>query len=215
MPASKSLPARPSLESLRKQAGRLARDTAADDAAAISRARAQLPDVALPLSRRDAQLVVAREYGYAGWQDLTGEVARRSGNGLAWAAAQAERAIHDDDIEALKRLLAEYPALLTWEIARGGLLALAAISYGDSFDPARERQFTRPRCVELLLDAGMTVGPTVPEGVLADRRVPVRTLHRARPRARAPGRRVGRAPRLRRVHDRARRARGRQRHGAL
>jgi hypothetical protein len=169
MPAPKSLPARPSLESLRKQAGRLARDTAADDAAAIARARAQLPDVSLPLSRRDAQLVVAREYGYAGWQDLTGEVARRSGNGLAWAAAQAERAIHDDDAEALKRLLAEYPTLLSWELERGGLLALAAISYGDSFDPARERQFTRPRCVDLLLDAGTAVAPTVPDGVLATR----------------------------------------------
>ena len=45
MTTSKSLPARPSLESLRKQAKKLARDTAAGDAEAIARARAHLPNV--------------------------------------------------------------------------------------------------------------------------------------------------------------------------
>ena len=56
MTASKSLPARPSLESLRKQAKRLARDIAAGDAGASARARMQLPDVDLPLTQRNAQL---------------------------------------------------------------------------------------------------------------------------------------------------------------
>jgi hypothetical protein len=73
MTASKSLPARPSLESLRKQAKRLARNIAAGDAAAIARAREHLPNVDLPLTQRHAQLVIAREYGCAGWQDLTAE----------------------------------------------------------------------------------------------------------------------------------------------
>src|SRR4029450_2151732 len=104
----KSLPARPSLESLQKQAKKLDRDIAGGNASAIARARAQLPKAELPLSLRDAQLVVAREYGYAGWQHLSAEVARRCGHGLAWAASQAERIIHDDDIEGLKQLLAEY-----------------------------------------------------------------------------------------------------------
>ena len=49
MTTSKSLPARPSLESLRKQAKKLARDIAAGDAAAIARARVHLPNVDLPL----------------------------------------------------------------------------------------------------------------------------------------------------------------------
>jgi hypothetical protein len=45
MTASRSLPDRPSLESLRKQAKKLARDIATGDAAAIARARAQpMPD---------------------------------------------------------------------------------------------------------------------------------------------------------------------------
>ena len=52
------LPARPSLDSLRKQAKKLARDTARGDAAAIARARAQLPRAELPLLQRDAQLVL-------------------------------------------------------------------------------------------------------------------------------------------------------------
>jgi hypothetical protein len=82
MTASKSLPARPSLESPRKQAKTLARDIAAGDAGAIARARVHLPHVDLPLTRRSAQLVIAREYGYAGWQDLTAEVSTRLGNGL-------------------------------------------------------------------------------------------------------------------------------------
>ena len=91
MTASKSLPARPSLESLRKQAKKLARDIAAGDAGALARARAQLPQVDLPLTQRNAQLVIAREYGYAGWQDLTAEVSKRLGHGLEWAASQARR----------------------------------------------------------------------------------------------------------------------------
>ena len=69
MTTSKSLPDRPSLESLRKQAKKIARDRS--------------------VSLRDAQLALAREYGFAGWQDLTAEVARRLGNELEWAADEA------------------------------------------------------------------------------------------------------------------------------
>src|ERR1043165_381665 len=96
MTASKSLPARPSLESLHKHAKKLARDIAAGDASAIARARVHLPEVDLPLSQRNAQLVLAREYGFAGWQDLTAEVSRRLGNGLEWGGKQAQRALPDN-----------------------------------------------------------------------------------------------------------------------
>ena len=89
MTTSRSLPVRPSLDSLRKQAKKLARDVAAGDADAIARARVHLPDADLPLTQRNAQLVIAREYGYAGWQALTAEVKRRLGTDLEWAAAQA------------------------------------------------------------------------------------------------------------------------------
>jgi hypothetical protein len=168
MTASKSLPARPSLESLRKQAKKLARDSAAGDATAIARARVQLPHVDLPLTQRNAQLVIAREYGYAGWQDLAAEVSKRSGRGLERAAAQARRAIHDNDVERLKQLLAEYPALLSWhdDDDDSGVLGFATGSYGDSFDPMSEEHFTRAACAELLIDAGAVVMPSVCEGLL-------------------------------------------------
>ena len=171
MTASKSLPARPSLESLRKQAKKLARDVAAGEAAAIARARRQLPHVELPLTQRNAQLVIAREYGYAGWQDLTAEVSQRVGSGVEWAAAQARRAIHDNDVERLKLLLAEYPALLSWQGpgSDGGLLGIATSAFGDSFDPDREQTFTRRACAELLIDAGAVVKPSVAEGLIDSR----------------------------------------------
>src|ERR1700731_2898270 len=108
------LPACPSLESLRKQAKRLTRGIVAGDASAIARARAQLPQAKLPLSQRDAQLVLAREYGFPGCQDLLREVKQRLGRGLEWAVSQARRRIHDSDIERLRQLLAEYPAVLSW-----------------------------------------------------------------------------------------------------
>jgi hypothetical protein len=171
MTASKSLPARPSLESLRKQAKKLARGVAASDAAAIARVRAHLPNVVLPLTQRNAQLVIAREYGYAGWQDVVGEVRKRLGKGLEWAVAQAERAIHDNDVERLKDLLAEYPALLSWagRADGGGLLNMATSAYGDAGDAQREQWFTRGACAEVLIDAGAVVMPRVCEGLLRSR----------------------------------------------
>ena len=173
MTASKPLPTRPSLESLRKQAKKLARDIAAGDAGAVTRAQAHLPNVDLPLSQRNAQLVLAREYGYAGWQDLTAEVSKRLSQSLEWAVAQARVAIHDNDGERLKQLLAEYPALLSWRgndyDSKGGLLGIATNAYGDAGDPERERWFTSAASAELLIDAGAVVTPSVCNGLLESR----------------------------------------------
>ena len=79
--STSKLPARPSLESLRKQAKKLAHEIVAGNAGAIARARAQLPKAELPLSQRDAQVVLAREYGFPGWKDLAKEVKQRLGRG--------------------------------------------------------------------------------------------------------------------------------------
>src|SRR5262245_50889543 len=149
MTASTSLPPRPSLESLRKQAKKIARDRS--------------------ISLRDAQLVLAREYGFAGWQDLTAEVSKRLGKGLEWAVAQARRIIHDNDVEQLKQLLGDYPALLSWQghDTTRGLLGIATGSYGDSFDAFAEEHFTRAACAELLIDAGAVVMPSVCDGILS------------------------------------------------
>ncbi len=169
--ATSKLPARPSLESLRKQAAKLARGIAAGDAAAIARARAQLPQTTLPLSRRDAQLVLAREYGFPGWKDLLKELKQRHGGPLEWAVSEARRIIHDNHVEGLRQLLAEYPALLSWRADEndGGLLGMATGSFGDSFDPIREQHFTRAACAELLIDAGAIVRPSVCDGLIKSR----------------------------------------------
>ena len=171
MTTSKSLPDRPSLESLRKQAKKLAHEIAAGNADAITRARAQLPDVDLPLTQRNAQLVIARDYGFAGWHDLTAEVHKRLNKGLDWAVAQARRVIHDNDVERLKQLLTAYPALLSWhgEGPNASLLGIATDSYGDSFNEVSEQRFTRATCAELLIDAGAVVMPSVCDGILSSR----------------------------------------------
>src|SRR5262245_32332393 len=118
MSAVRDLPVRPSLDSLRKQAKKLARDAAAGNVEAIARVHAQFPRRALPLSNRDAQLVIAREYGFAGWPDLTAEVQKRLGRALDVAASQAKVAIYNQDHERLRTLLAEYPALVSWRDER-------------------------------------------------------------------------------------------------
>ncbi|MGV3614311.1 MAG: ankyrin repeat domain-containing protein [Fimbriimonas sp.] len=156
-----------SFESIRKQAKKLVRQVAADDPDAIARVRVQLAAPNLPLSLRDAQLVLAREYGFAGWQDLRTAALRQEGKGLAWAAAEAERAIHDHRADRLTALVQEYPALLAWRNDFGeSLLGLATGSFGDSGDPDRERTFTRIECAETLLEAGATVEPSIWEGAI-------------------------------------------------
>lgn len=168
---ARALPVRPSLESLRKQAKKLAREVAAGDADALTRLRAHLPNVRPPLTQRNAQLVIAREYGCASWRELTAEVNKRLGSGLEWAAAEAARVIHDNDVERLKELLAAYPALKSWQGAEDpkGLLNMATSAYGDAGDPQREQSFTRGACAELLIDAGAVVDPDVLEGLLRSR----------------------------------------------
>lgn len=162
---SKFLPPRASFESIRKQAKKLVRQAAAGDADALARVHVQLPVPMLPLSLRDAQLILAREYGFAGWQDLRAAVLRQEGRGMEWAAAEAERAIHDNSIKRLAQLVREYPALLSWRSDSGeSLLGFATDSFGDSSDSYREKTFTRIECAEFLLDAGATAEPAIWEG---------------------------------------------------
>ena len=170
MTPSKVLPPHPSFESLRKQAKKLVRQFADGDSDALARVHTQLPVPELPLSLRDAQLVLAREYGFAGWQDLRAAVVRQEGKGLEWAVAEAERVIHDNNVERLGQLLQDYPALLSWRGDSGeSLLSFATGSFGDSGEPEREEAFTRIGCAEFLLNAGTTVEPEIWEGSIRSR----------------------------------------------
>ncbi|HEX4681287.1 MAG TPA: ankyrin repeat domain-containing protein [Gemmatimonadaceae bacterium] len=167
MSAARDLPARPSLESLRKQAKRLARDAAAGNGEALARVYAQLPRAALPLANRDAQLVIAREYGFAGWPALAAEVQKRVGGELDWAASQARVAIHNEDHDRLRALLAEHPALVSWRDENDQGLLDSTTSYAmDCSDPERERTYTRPVAAEMLIDAGAVVPKSTWEHVI-------------------------------------------------
>ena len=162
MTPSKFSPSHLSFESIRKQAKKLLRQVAAGDPDAVARVHAQLPAPILPLTLRDTQLVLAREYGFAGWQDLRAAALRQEGKGLEWAAAESERAIHDNSVERLTQLVRAYPALLEWNGDPGeSLLGFATGSFGDSGDPYREKMFTRLECAELLLDAGAIADPSI------------------------------------------------------
>jgi hypothetical protein len=81
--------------------------------------------------------------------------------------------IHDNDVERLKQLLADYPALLSWQgddwDSNGGLLGIATGAFGDAGDPFREQHFTRAACAELLIDAGAVVTPLVCDGIIQSR----------------------------------------------
>ena len=170
MTPSKFLPSHPSFESIRKQAKKLVRQFAAGDAGALASVHAQLPAPILPLSLRDAQLVLAREYGFAGWRDLRAAALRLEGKGPEWAAAEAERAIHDNSVERLTQLVQEYPALLSWRGDSGeSLLGFATGSFGDSGDPYREQMFTRLECAEFLLDTGALANPAIWEDAIRAR----------------------------------------------
>jgi hypothetical protein len=90
---------------------------------------------------------------------------------MTGAVVQAERAIHDNDVERLKALLAEHPALLSWAGHEddGGLLGVATSAYGDAGDAQREEWFTRAACAEVLIDARAVVLPRVCDGLLRSR----------------------------------------------
>lgn len=141
-PAPRSLPERPSLERLRKEAKDLLRQARAGDAAAIERIRSTRRDG--PAGRpmlAHAQATIAREYGFARWADLVHRVEAINsadfalrplmrpvemplgktrtladgsvvGNDDVYAMFAAAR---DGDLETVTRLVARAPALATVE----------------------------------------------------------------------------------------------------
>jgi hypothetical protein len=108
----RGLPTRPSLDSLRKQAKKLLREANAENADAIARVRTHLPGWTPPLTCATPSSVLAREYGFDGWQGLREEECckKRIGSGLEWAAHEAERAIHDNDVDRPRPCSRSIPA---------------------------------------------------------------------------------------------------------
>ena len=90
MPPS-SMPARPNLEQLRKQAKDLLKAFRCEDSSAVERFRTSLSRYSgftdherrqLPLSLADAQRVVATEYGFRSWLEMRNYVERKEGTSM-------------------------------------------------------------------------------------------------------------------------------------
>ena len=111
------LPAKPSLDHLRRQARDLLRAAQAGDTAAAGRIRA----VADALTLANAQLAVAREYGFASWTRLRDEVTARTASLARQAEACCEASIRDGTGRAA-RMLAASPELARYSFATAVIL---------------------------------------------------------------------------------------------
>ena len=136
------LPDRPSLEQLRKQAKDLLRDARAGDASALSRMSAVGRGASAPhLALADAQLTLAREYGFPSWPKLVHHVESIAGGGFVlrplirpvelspgrqWTLPDGTKAATDDvfamfvaardgDFATVRRLVSQAPSIATVE----------------------------------------------------------------------------------------------------
>ncbi len=107
-----TLPAHPNLDHLRRQARDLLRAASAGDADAARR----LEGASDRLDLSTAQLVLAREYGFASWPRLKAEVEARTLD-LAQKAQEFVQASVGDWTGRAARMLAETPALADFDIA--------------------------------------------------------------------------------------------------
>ena len=181
------LPARPSLDHLRREARDLLRAAQSGDTAAADRIRA----VSATQTLASAQLALAREYGFASWARLKTEVQARTTDLARQADAFCEASIRDwtgravrmlaatpelagynfatavilGDADRVRAEIARDPGLATRIDARTGWTPLhaACASQWNQLDPARADGLTA--VARLLLDAGADpVGPAGGQG---------------------------------------------------
>jgi len=111
------LPAKPSIDHLRRQARDLLRAAQAGDTAATGRIRA----VSGALTLATAQLAVAREYGFASWTKLKDEVTARTASLAQQAEAFCEASIRDWTGRAA-RMLEATPEIAGYSFATAVIL---------------------------------------------------------------------------------------------
>lgn len=100
------LPARPNLEMQQKRARQLLRAATSGDHDAIARVSALHPRPPAPaeLGLSDAQLVIARGYGFESWAEMK----RKIESVTKTPVQRFTSALHDGDVEAARDLLAQY-----------------------------------------------------------------------------------------------------------
>jgi hypothetical protein len=137
---TKTLPDNADLGQLRAQAKELRRAANGGNPAALARVRAVLPESSADLEStagsessdgelalRDAQFVIAREYGHAGWRELAAAVvARQTGgkdlhrwfavelNNSTWDALEAGLSADSPQVEREQALYAAYASTYHW-----------------------------------------------------------------------------------------------------
>ncbi|HXW47660.1 MAG TPA: hypothetical protein VEL03_22880 [Streptosporangiaceae bacterium] len=93
-----TLPDNADLAQLRAQAKELRRAYAGGNPAAIARVREVHPHALAEIQLRDAQLVIAREYGFDGWRDLAAAVVNQQSGGRdlhRWFAVELNNSTWD------------------------------------------------------------------------------------------------------------------------
>ena len=118
---SRGLPAQPHLDVPKQQSRDLLKQCKAKSADALDRVRRQHPKfytadndvISTGIKLSDAQLVIAREYGFSSWTQLKERI---TGN---TAAQLIDKAIRSNDAAAVTQLLTAYPNLLHVPVRSG------------------------------------------------------------------------------------------------
>ena len=150
---SRQLPPNPSLEQLKKQAKSLLKRQRAADSEALARIRENYPRwknlwekrvAASPFALADAQLVIAREYGFASWSKLQSHVKTlEAASSTAEAVAALRDAAGKGDLARLNALLDAHPELIDERGGEGVRTPLHQAVFGN-----------REAAVKLLLERG-------------------------------------------------------------
>jgi hypothetical protein len=172
----RTLPARANLEQQRKLAKELLAAFRANEAEALARVRAQLPDKTR-IVLADTQFVLAREYGFGSWRELAERIAALESESRP-PIERFKNAVQDGDARSVRALLKEHPdvrAAINSPIF--GFDSPALVAVGDhpdvvdvlvefGADPNRKSEWwaggfhplygATPRVAERLLVAGAT-----------------------------------------------------------
>ncbi len=162
------LPTRPDLDQVRRQAKDLLKNLRSGDPDAVARFNTHLPGAdPASLKLADAQYVLARAYGAKTWARIV-------------QACQLTRAIRDDDLATLRRLIANQPHLLH-ESAR----IRPDCNWGPPMSYAAN--LGRDRIIEALHDMGARdLEKALDRAVVQSRIDTARLIHKLMGRPRAP-----------------------------
>jgi ankyrin repeat protein len=139
---SRQLPPSPSLEQLKKQAKSLLKRQQAADSEALTRIRenhsrytnlSEEQAAASPFALADAQLVIAREHGFASWSKLQAHVKTlEAASSIAAAVLSLRDAAGKGDLARLNALLDAHPELIDERGGEGVRTPLHQAVFGNS-----------------------------------------------------------------------------------